>query len=106
MSSAAEHTEAAVSSSTPVFDPGTDRGASRTAPRLEEIRGNLHARIAEAEREGWLGDVEQLAVSLATDAKISQIDARERRKDSPVFIGMPPIGQLVGREAENRDKTG
>ncbi|MER6174029.1 MULTISPECIES: recombinase [Streptosporangiaceae] len=76
-------------------------------PRLEEIRENLHARIAEAEREGWLGDVEQLTVSLAaTDDKISQIDARERRKDSPVFIGMPPIGQLVVREAENRDKTG
>ncbi|WP_188193308.1 hypothetical protein [Nonomuraea sp. SYSU D8015] len=51
-------------------------------PRLEEIRENLHARIAEAEREGWLGDVEQLTVSLAaTDDEISQIDARERRKD-------------------------
>ncbi|MEU1631088.1 hypothetical protein ABZ746_38775 [Streptomyces sp. NPDC020096] len=75
-------------------------------PRLEEIRENLHARIAEAEREGWLGDVEQLTVSLAaTDDKISQIDANVRRKNSPVFVGMPPISQLVVREAENRDKT-
>jgi hypothetical protein len=65
---------------------------------------NLHARIAEAEREGWLGDVEQLAVSLAaTDDKIGQIDANGRRKSSPVFVGIPPISQLVVREAENRD---
>jgi hypothetical protein len=33
--------------------------------RLEEIRDNLIARIAEAEREGWLGEVEGLKVSLA-----------------------------------------
>ncbi|MFE9122854.1 hypothetical protein [Streptomyces sp. NPDC007172] len=33
--------------------------------RLVEIRDNLHARIAEAEREGWLGEVEGLRVSLA-----------------------------------------
>ncbi|MEV1178209.1 site-specific integrase [Nonomuraea sp. NPDC049784] len=75
-------------------------------PRLEEIRENLHARIAEAEREGWLGDVEQLTVSLAAaEDKINQIDAKERRKNSPVFVGMPPISQLVVRDAENRDKT-
>ncbi|MFF7976212.1 integrase [Streptomyces sp. NPDC007905] len=28
--------------------------------RLEEIRNNLHARIIEAEREGWLGEAEGL----------------------------------------------
>lgn len=51
-------------------------------------------------------NVEQLTVSLsATDDKISQIDAKERRKNSPVFVGMPPISQLVVREAESRDKT-
>ncbi len=33
--------------------------------RLAEIRDNLIARIAEAEREGWLGEVEGLHVSLA-----------------------------------------
>ncbi|MEK8143822.1 site-specific integrase [Streptomyces sp. M10(2022)] len=33
--------------------------------RLEEIRDNLGARISEAEREGWLGEVEGLSVSLA-----------------------------------------
>ncbi|MEW2079593.1 integrase [Streptomyces sp. NPDC013433] len=74
-------------------------------PRLEEIRENLHARIAEAEREGWLGDVEQLTVSLAaTDDKISQIDTNERRKSSPVFIGTPSFSHLAVREADLRDK--
>ena len=33
--------------------------------RIAEIRDNLIARIAEAEREGWLGEVEGLQISLA-----------------------------------------
>jgi len=33
--------------------------------RLADIRDNLVNRIAEAEREGWLGEVEGLHVSLA-----------------------------------------
>ncbi|MFI9771879.1 hypothetical protein ACIHJG_34195 [Streptomyces sp. NPDC052415] len=49
-------------------------------PRLEEIRDNLGARIAEAEQEGWLGDVEQLSVSLAAaEEKIAQLNARQER---------------------------
>jgi integrase len=49
--------------------------AQRT--RMEEIRDNLEARIAEAEREGWLGEVEGLRVSLAgANDKLAQIDAR------------------------------
>ena len=34
-------------------------------PRLEAIRDNLTARIAEAEREGWAGEAEGLKISLA-----------------------------------------
>ncbi|RKE05036.1 phage integrase family protein [Streptomyces sp. TLI_171] len=42
--------------------------------RLVEIRDNLHARIEEAEREGWLGEVEGLRVSLAgAEDKLAQI---------------------------------
>jgi len=45
--------------------------------RLVEIRDNLTARITEAEREGWLGDVEGLQISLAgAHEKLSQIDRR------------------------------
>jgi hypothetical protein len=40
-----------------------------------EIIDNLTARIAEAEREGWLGEVEGLRVSLAgAQDKLAQID--------------------------------
>ena len=61
-------------------------------PRLVEIRDNLHARIAEAEREAWLGEVEGLRVSLAgTHDKIAQIDRRPT-SHAPVDLGMPLPG--------------
>ncbi|MET7534561.1 MULTISPECIES: hypothetical protein [Streptomyces] len=42
--------------------------------RLVEIRDNLIARIGEAEREGWLGEVEGLHISLAgTEDKLAQL---------------------------------
>ncbi|MEV5510852.1 hypothetical protein [Streptomyces orinoci] len=45
--------------------------------RLEEIRDNLIARIAEAEREGRLGEVEGLSVSLAgAEDKLAQVTGR------------------------------
>ena len=65
--------------------------------RLEEIRDNLHARIAEAEREGWLGEVEGLEVSLAgAEDKIAQIDATLNRR-AAVPLGMPSFTDLTGR---------
>ena len=56
--------------------------------RLVEIRDNLTDRITEAEREGWLGDVEGLQVSLAgaTD-KLAQIDRRQTN-ESTVELAM------------------
>lgn len=58
--------------------------------RLEEIRDNLTARISEAEREGWLGEVEGLQVSLAgTAEKIAQIDASLGKRHAPIPLGMP-----------------
>ncbi len=48
--------------------------------RITEIRDNLIARIAEAEREGWLGEVEGLRISLAgANEKLTQIDRRAAR---------------------------
>jgi hypothetical protein len=65
--------------------------------RLEEIRDNLIARITEAEREGWLGEVEGLRVSL-TDAKdkLAQLDALVRRTSTAVQLGMPIFDQIAG----------
>ncbi len=58
-------------------------------PRLVEIRDNLSARIAEAEHEAWLGEIEGLQVSLAgAEDKLAQIDRRTPR-GSVTELGMP-----------------
>jgi hypothetical protein len=58
--------------------------------RLEEIRVNLRDRIAEAEREGWFGEVEGLKVSLAgAEDKLTQVAASLQRKADAVQLGMP-----------------
>ena len=57
--------------------------------RLHEIRDNLIARIAEAEHEGWLGEVEGLRVSLAgAEDKLAQID---RRTATTTELGIPSL---------------
>jgi hypothetical protein len=50
-------------------------------PRLTEIRDNLVARIpGEAEREGWLGEVDGLRISFtAAEHKLAQLDATTTR---------------------------
>jgi hypothetical protein len=59
--------------------------------RLLEIRDNLSARIAEAEREGWLGEVEGLQVSLAgAEDKLAQID-RRNRQITTTELGIPTV---------------
>ena len=58
--------------------------------RLEDIRGNLTARIAEAEREGWAGEAEGLKVSLAAaNNKLAQIELSLARRAEAVSLGMP-----------------
>lgn len=57
--------------------------------RLAEIRDNLIARIAEAETEGWLGEVEGLQVSLAgAEEKLRQLD-RGHGQHAAVDLGIP-----------------
>ena len=57
--------------------------------RLTEIRDNLTARIAEAEREGWLGEIEGLKISLAgAKDKLAQI---RRRTSTTANLGIPAI---------------
>ena len=65
--------------------------------RIAEIRENLTARIAEADREGWLGEAEGLKISLAgANDKLAQID-RRTRTPGPVGLGMPALSQVSGR---------
>jgi hypothetical protein len=64
-------------------------------PRITEIRDNLIARIAEAEREGWLGETEGLNVSLAgANDKLAQIDRRSRT--TAVDLGIPSLAHSTG----------
>ena len=66
-------------------------------PRILEIRGNLRDRIAEAEREGWHGEVEGLQVSLAgAEAKLAQLDQMARRA-ATINLGMPAFRDIAGR---------
>ncbi|MFD4612817.1 hypothetical protein [Streptomyces sp. NPDC058440] len=53
------------------------------------MRDNLLDRIAEAEKEGWLGEVEGLHVSLAgAEDKLARID-RRRNNRTVVDLGIP-----------------
>lgn len=66
--------------------------------RLEEIRDNLEARIIEAKREGWLGEVEGLQVSYSgVRDKLAQIEDTIRRKASATELGMPSFASISGR---------
>jgi hypothetical protein len=66
--------------------------------RLVEIRDNLTDRISEAEREGWLGEIEGLAVSrAAAEEKLAQLDRITQRRT--IMLGMPHIGDVAGRLA-------
>ncbi|MFD3596766.1 tyrosine-type recombinase/integrase [Nocardia sp. NPDC058640] len=66
--------------------------------RLTDIRDNLVARIAEAEREGWFGEAEGLRVSLAAARdKLTQIDKTLTRHTTAVTLGIPSYRELAGR---------
>jgi hypothetical protein len=69
--------------------------------RIVDIRDNIIARIAEAEREGWLGEVEGLQTTLAgANDKLSQIDRRAPRTvdlPMPTPHNQPPKSDVRGR---------
>ena len=61
--------------------------------RLTEIRDNLTARIAEAEREGWLGETEGLKISLTgAEDKLAQIERRTHNQHT-VELGIPTLAR-------------
>jgi hypothetical protein len=63
--------------------------------RIAAVRDNLLNRIAEAEKEGWLGEVEGLKVSLAGAVqKLAQLDERAH---TTVNLGMPAFRDIVGQ---------
>jgi len=71
--------------------------------RIVEIRDNLFDRIAEAEREGWHGEVEGLQVSLAgAETKLAQLNQMARRATT-VNLGMPTFSEIAGRDVGAAD---
>jgi hypothetical protein len=61
--------------------------------------------IAEAEREGWLGEIEGLKISLAgANEKLAQID---RRSQPATFVplGIPTIPGAIGHHFTTRPNT-
>jgi integrase len=68
--------------------------------RLEEIRDNLEARIVEAKREGWLGEVEGLQVSYGgVKDKLAQLDATLSRRTTATELGIPSFASISGRSS-------
>jgi hypothetical protein len=65
--------------------------------RLTDIRDNLAARINEAQRERWLGEVEGLKVSLtAANHKLAQLDDLAARHTT-THLGIPAFPDIAGR---------
>jgi Phage integrase family len=70
--------------------------------RLVEIRDNLLARIAEARRQGWLGEVDGLQISLqGARQKLGQID-QITNHGRTVPLGMPTFSDSAGRTLTGR----
>jgi hypothetical protein len=55
----------------------------------------------EAECEGWLGEVENLTVSLTVvHSKVTQLDEAIASTQKAVHLGMPTFAQIAGRANE------
>jgi hypothetical protein len=64
-------------------------------PRLIEIRDNLHARIDEAHRHGWTGEIEGLQISLGgTRQKLAQLDQLGAHRAE---LPSPDFADIAGR---------
>ena len=72
--------------------------------RLEEIRDNLIARIAEAESHHWYGEAEGLKVSLAgANAKLTQMDQISASRTTTVQLGIPSFTDTAARTTDSAD---
>jgi hypothetical protein len=72
-------------------------------PRLIEVRDSLIARIAEARRESWLGEVDGLQITLAgARQKMDQIEQMTARAAN-VQLDAPTFGQIAGRATAAAD---
>ena len=68
-------------------------------PRLTEIRDNLEARIAEARREGWLGEIAGLEATLEAAKQKLQAMQQIASRHGVASLGMPAFRDTVGRSS-------
>jgi integrase len=66
-------------------------------PRLTEIRDNLEARIAEARREGWLGEIAGLEATLEAAKQKLRAMQQIAARHGTTHLGMPAFRDTVGR---------
>ncbi len=66
-------------------------------PRLLEIRDNLQARISEARREGWLGEIAGLEATLEAAGQKLQTMRQIANRHGATDLGMPSFRDTVGR---------
>ena len=77
--------------------------ASRS--RMQEIRDNLLARIDEARREGWPGEVDGLQISLiGVRQKLAQLDQLVAQRQT-VNLGMPNFSSIAGRGSSTAENS-
>jgi hypothetical protein len=67
--------------------------------RLEEIRDNLTARIAEAEHYGWLGEIAGLEASLAAAEQKLEAMRQLAARHETTQLGMPDFRTVTGRDS-------
>lgn len=66
-------------------------------PRLLEIRDNLQARITEARREGWLGEIAGLEATLEAATQKLQAMQQIAARHGTTHLGMPSFRDTAGR---------
>jgi len=67
------------------------------APRLKTIVTNLHDRITEARKQGWLGEIAGLETSLAAANQKLATMQRLAERHHVTHLGMPTFNHVVGR---------
>jgi hypothetical protein len=68
-------------------------------PRLQEIHANLHDRLAEAQEQGWLGEVAAIEASLAAAGHKLTAMRQLAAKHTTVHLGMPDFRSDAGRSS-------
>lgn len=70
-------------------------------PRLEEIHTNLVDRLAEANQQGWLGEVAAIETTMAAAAQ--KLEAMRAARSMTVHLGLPELRSSVGRSCTGPD---